>query len=291
MFNVLRWETVADSGWSIYAGVDLFSLQVLIMYIQLPNFIRQWHQQQSVQRGHGSADGKSKPNVIIFSGAGLSAESGIATFRGASTVWNNQDNARYLESYIIDQDLAGFLSFHNERRREMLAVEPNAAHYAIAGLEGVFPVRVITQNIDDLHERAGSKTIMHLHGSILHLRPHGYEGENYRSDWTGDIQIGQCDPHTHTQLRPDIVLFGEGIYGYDTSMEWLAKADIVVVVGTSLVVEPAASLLRCTHPDAQVFYVNIEELPESRLPFPGQQIIGPAGEKIPELLANLTHRY
>lgn len=255
---------------------------------QLPAFLRQWHLQHSEQRIQMVLEGTYKPNLIVFSGAGLSAESGIATFRGKSTVWNSDDNTRYLESYIIDHDLDGFLFFHNERRREMLAVEPNAAHLAIAGLEGRLPVKVITQNIDDLHERAGSQTIMHLHGSIRHLRPHGFDGEQYRSDWKEDIKAGQLDPHTHTQLRPDIVLFGESIYGYDTSMEWLAQADIVIVVGTSLVVEPAASLLRCTHPDAKVYYVNIEELPESRLPFPGQQFIGPASEKIPELLASIA---
>lgn len=257
------------------------------MYIQLPLFIRQWHHEHSVKREQARHAGRYQPNLIVFSGAGLSAESGIATFRGKTTVWNSEENARYLESWIIDHDLPGFLDFHNQRRREMLAAEPNAAHKAIAGLERKLPVRVITQNIDDLHERAGSQTILHLHGSIRHLRPHGFDGERYRSDWVDDIRIGQLDPQTKTQLRPDIVLFGESIYGYDMSMEWLAKADIVIVAGTSLVVEPAASLLRCTHPDAQVYYVNIEALPEERLPFAGQQLIGPASQKIPELLASI----
>lgn len=258
------------------------------MYSQLPLFIRQWHHEHSVKRDQTRQEGSYKPNLIVFSGAGLSAESGIATFRGKTTVWNSEENARYLESWIINRDLSGFLDFHNQRRREMLAAEPNAAHKAIAGLEGRLPVKVITQNIDDLHERAGSRTILHLHGSILHLRPQGFDGERYRSDWVDDIQVGQLDPQTKTQLRPDIVLFGESIYGYDTSMAWLAKADIVVVAGTSLVVEPAASLLRCTHPDARVYYINIEALPEARLPFAGQQLIGPASEKIPELLASFT---
>ena len=258
------------------------------MYSQLPLFIRQWHHEHSVKRDQTRQAGRYKPNLIVFSDAELSAESGIATFRGKTTVWNSEENARYLESWIINRDLSGFLDFHNQHRREMLAAEPNAAHKAIAGLEGRLPVKVITQNIDDLHEGAGGRSILHLHGSILHLRPQGFDGERYRSDWVEDIQVGQLDPQTKTQLRPDIVLFGESIYGYDTSMAWLAKADIVVVAGTSLVVEPAASLLRCTHPDARVYYINIEALPEARLPFAGQQLIGPASEKIPELLASFV---
>lgn len=257
------------------------------MYFQLPAFIKRWHWQHSNDRnGHPQTE-KYKPSIVIFSGAGLSAESGIATFRGKSTVWNSDENLRFLDSETVETDLVGFLNFHNERRREMLAVMPNDAHLALSELESFANVKVITQNIDNLHEKAGSTELLHLHGSICHLRPVGHEGESFRVNWEKDVLPGDLDPKTKEQLRPDIVLFGEQIYGSDVAMEWLAKSDIVIVVGTSLVVEPAASLLRCTHPDAQVYYVNLEPLPETRLPVPGTQLIGPATEKIPELTARL----
>ncbi len=260
------------------------------MYFQLPSFIKRWHWQHSQEKNSHQTGIAIQPSVVVFSGAGLSAESGIATFRGKSTVWNSDQNMRFLDSDIIHEDLAGFLAFHNARRREMLAVTPNAAHQALAELQQQFQVRVITQNIDDLHERAGSKNLVHLHGSILHLRPVGYEGEDHRIPWIDDIQPGQTDKKTGHQLRPDIVLFGESIYDTELAMEWLAKSDVVIVVGTSLVVEPAASLLRCTHPDAHIYYVNIEALPESRLPMPGTQLIGPATEQVPALTARLKER-
>ncbi len=263
----------------------------VIMYFQLPSFIKRWHWQHTEEKNTQQNENGLQPSVVVFSGAGLSAESGIATFRGKSTVWNADQNMRFLDSAIIQEDLVGFLDFHNARRREMLAVNPNAAHQALAELQQQFQVRVITQNIDDLHERAGSKNLVHLHGSILHLRPVGYEGETHRTPWIDDIQPGQTDHKTGHQLRPDIVLFGESIYGTDQAMEWLAKSDVVIVVGTSLVVEPAASLLRCTHPDAQIYYVNIEALPESRLPMPGTQLIGPATEQIPALTARLKEGF
>ena len=257
------------------------------MYYQLPPFIRLLHQEYSAEKEQQISIGAYRPKVVVFSGAGLSAESGISTFRGGSTVWNSAQNARFLDCEIIDEDLDGFLAFHNARRNEMLAVEPNAAHIALAQLQTTHDVQVITQNIDDLHERAGSQSILHLHGSIQHVRPVGLYGEQFRQPWEGDIAVGQTDPKTNRQLRPDIVLFGEQIYGLEQATEILAQCDVVIVAGTSLVVEPAASLLRGTHPDAAIYYVNIERLPESRLPMPGTQKIGPATEQIPALVSQL----
>lgn len=257
------------------------------MRYQLPDFVNEWQQQHTEARQNLSEPGHSVKNVVLFTGAGLSAESGIGTFRGGKTIWNVDNNQRFLEHSILSRELPGFLAFHNARRKEILAVAPNAAHRAIAELEAQCQVRIITQNIDDLHERAGSQRVLHLHGSILHLRPDGYQDEQYRIPWSDDVQPGQLDKRTNTQLRPDIVLFGESIYGYDQSMRWLAEADVVIVIGTSLVVEPAASLLACSHPDAQVYYVNLEPLPEFRLPVAGEQCIGPATEQVPSLLKKL----
>lgn len=262
------------------------------MKYQLPQFVTEWQTQHTEELRTIACDaGQYVPKVLLFTGAGLSAESGIGTFRGGQSVWNMNNNQRFLEHSIVERELDSFLAFHNARRKDILAVEPNAAHQAIAQLAHHVPVRVITQNVDDLHERAGSRQVLHLHGSILHIRPDGYQDEQYRLPWIDDLLPGQLDLRTHTQLRPDIVLFGEAIYGYDQAMKWLAQTDIVIVVGTSLVVEPAASLLTCTHPDAKVFYLNLEALPDYRFPVTGEQRIGPATEQVPELLHELFPQY
>lgn len=258
-----------------------------MMYYQLPPFVRQLHHDYSIEKSQVLQSKIRRRKIVIFSGAGLSAESGISTFRGGATIWNTEQNARFLDREIIEEDLVGFLDFHNARRREMLEAKPNAAHRAIAELEDQYDVQVITQNIDQLHEQAGSHEILHLHGSIQHTRPVGLYGEQFRLPWRKDIGVGELDPKTHRQLRPDIVLFGEQIYGIDDSTRMLAQCDIVIVVGTSLVVEPAASLLRGVHPDAEVYYVNIEHLPDIRLPIAGRQLIGPATEQVPLLTHQL----
>jgi NAD-dependent deacetylase len=257
------------------------------MKYQLPQFVTEWQEQHTAERQATTGQRQDVPHVLLFTGAGLSAESGIGTFRGEQSVWNMNNNQRFLEHSIVERELDGFLAFHNARRKDILAVAPNAAHRAIAALATQVPVKVITQNIDDLHERAGSQQVLHLHGSILHVRPDGYQDEQYRLPWNDDIQPEQLDQRTHTQLRPDVVLYGEAIYGYDQAMKWLAQADIVIVVGTSLTVEPAASLLTCTHPDAQVYYLNLEKLPKYRFPVAGEQRIGPATGRVPELLDEL----
>lgn len=224
-----------------------------------------------------------KKNIVFFTGAGISAESGIATFRGENGLWTNPKNRVFSQSQGIKADLDGFLHFHNQRRREMLGVEPSLAHRLIADLQSTYCVRVITQNIDDLHERAGSQQIVHLHGSILHMRPQGYQSEKYRLPWNEDIKKDDRCPKTGAQLRPDIVLFGERVYDYYYAREWLCNADMLVVIGTSLLVEPAASLLRCVYPKADVFYINTEQLPEDRLPIPGEQYVGTANAMMAQL--------
>ena len=130
-----------------------------------------------------------KKNIVFFTGAGISAESGIATFRGDNGLWTNPKNRVFSQSQGIKINLDGFLNFHNQRRQEMLNVEPSMAHRLIAGLQETHCVRVITQNIDDLHERAGSQNVVHLHGSILHMRPQGYQSEKYRQPWRCSIYV------------------------------------------------------------------------------------------------------
>jgi len=215
-------------------------------------------------------------NIVFFTGAGISAESGIATFRGENGLWTDPKNRIFSQFQGVKTNLEGFLSFHNQRRREMCSVEASIAHRLIADLQESHCVRVITQNIDDLHERAGSQHVVHLHGSILHMRPQGYQSEKYRLPWLHDIKSGDRCPSTGAQLRPDIVLFGERVYDYYLAREWLCSADVLVVIGTSLLVEPAASLLCCVYPRADVFYINVELLPEDRLPLIGKQYVGTA---------------
>jgi NAD-dependent deacetylase len=240
--------------------------------------------EQQMRRAHGLP---TVPNVVFFTGAGISLESGIATFRGENGLWN-QDHARqYSHASSVRSDLVGFLSFHNNRRRAILNADPNRAHQLIAELQSHVHVKLITQNIDDLHERAGSKNIVHLHGSVLHSHPIGFPHAKYQVPWSRDLAIGDRCTATGSQLRPDIVLFGERVRDYYTARHWLSQADIVIVIGTSLQVEPAASLLTCIYPFASVYYINPQPVSPVDLPFPGEQIIGGASDVLAEFLRNV----
>ena len=210
--------------------------------------------------------------LVFVTGAGISAASGIPTFRGPNGLWKQAELQRFSHSSILKTDLAGFLEFQNARRQQILASEPTLAHRLIASLQDRAQVSVITQNIDDLHERAGSQDVWHLHGSIQHTVPIGFRGDKYRKAWQGDIQLGDRCPITRSQLRPDIVLFGERLYDYYPPRKWLCEADMVVVIGTSLQVEPAASLLRYINPAAMVFYINPDSAAFTSLAFPGDQM-------------------
>lgn len=148
----------------------------------------------------------------------------------------------------MSTDLAGFSAFHNQRRQIMLEATPSQAHYLMALLQQKCTVRIITQNIDDLHERAGSREVLHLNGSIQFLVPIGFRSKKYRQPWHEDVKVGDRSPSTGSQLRPDIVLLGEKIYEYQQARRWRREADTVVVVGTSLLVEPASSLLQNINP-------------------------------------------
>jgi NAD-dependent deacetylase len=179
--------------------------------------------------------------VVIFSGAGLSAESGLPTFRDADGLWNNHS---WFELASPAQPEA-VLAFYNERRRMAWSARPNAAHLAIAALEAAYEVVVITQNVDALHERAGSSNVIHLHGELEYARGTSAEPKRYRLG--GDpIAMGQlCEDGT--QLRPDVVWFGEETRNMDEARRHLRSAGKVLVVGTSLIVQPAASLTTAAH--------------------------------------------
>ena len=192
--------------------------------------------------------------LVVFTGAGVSADSGIATFRDSDGLWANYRIEDVCTPEALVRNRAGVVEFYNMRRREVLAKEPNAGHYALAKLEEHFDVDVITQNIDNLHERAGSKRVLHLHGEVTKLRSERnpnivvpIEGWEQKLDDRGP---------DGALLRPHIVFFGESVPMFDRAVEIAAQADIMVVVGSSLAVYPAASLVRYVRPEVPVYLVD-----------------------------------
>ena len=200
-----------------------------------------------------------KKNLVILSGAGMSAESGISTFRDAGGLWDKYPvmQVASAEGYVRDPELV--INFYNERRKQLLDVEPNAGHIGLAELEKDFNVTVVTQNVDNLHERAGSTRIIHLHGELTkvcssrdpynpryvkELKPEEYEVK--MGDKAGD----------GSQLRPFIVWFGAAVPELETAVDYVEKADIFVIIGTSMNVYPAAGLLNYVPRTAEVYLID-----------------------------------
>ncbi len=181
-----------------------------------------------------------KKKIVVFTGAGISAESGIQTFRDSNGLWENYAVEDVATPRAWQKDPGLVLRFYNERRKNILAAKPNAAHLHIAAWQNDFDVTVITQNIDDLHERAGSKNVMHLHGEIFKMRSERNEALIYPID--GDIHLGDLAVDG-AQLRPAIVWFEEDVPMMEFAIRKAREADIFVVIGSSLSVYPAASLL------------------------------------------------
>ena len=192
-------------------------------------------------------------HLVVLTGAGMSAESGIKTFRGEDGLWEGHDVMQVASPKGFASNPELVLEFYNQRRRQLLQVSPNQAHLELANLEKHFKVTIITQNIDDLHERAGSTNVIHLHGELLKVR--STRDENFILDWKTDLNLGDVDKHGH-QLRPHIVWFGESVPALNDAIPIIEEADIIVVVGTSMVVYPAASLVHYAKPEAPVFVVD-----------------------------------
>ena len=192
-------------------------------------------------------------HVVVFSGAGISAESGLNTFRGPGGLWEGEPVSLVATPEGWKKDPARVLKFYNERRKAVLAAEPNAAHIALSELEDIFKVSIITQNIDDLHERAGSSNVIHLHGEILKAR--GIMDPQKTYPCRGDLTIGDKAPDG-SQLRPHVVWFGEAVPMMDVAIKAAKTADFLIVVGTSLEVYPAASLLDYVPLDSNKFLVD-----------------------------------
>ena len=225
-----------------------------------------------------------KPKIVILTGAGISAESGIQTFRGAGGLWEGHriEDVASPDGWKRDKELV--LNFYNLRRTQLLTVTPNAAHEALVELEKNYDVTVITQNVDDLHERAGSSTVLHLHGELLKVRSSLDESLVY--EWRKDLVIGdKCE--RGSQLRPHIVWFGEMVPMIEPAQRIAAKADIFIIIGTSLVVYPAAGLLHFASERSRKFLIDpyADELSAS---VPNLRIIKASATKgVPDLVRML----
>jgi NAD-dependent deacetylase len=191
--------------------------------------------------------------ITVLTGAGVSAESGLKTFRDSNGLWEGHDVMSVASPQGFAKDPVLVLDFYNQRRKQLLEVEPNAAHNSLAALEKDHEVNIITQNVDDLHERAGSTNVMHLHGELLKVR--STFDEDLILDWKTDLNVGDFCKHNH-QLRPHIVWFGEDVPLIEVAAKLVAKADIVLVVGTSMQVYPAAGLIQYAREDARCYFVD-----------------------------------
>jgi len=200
-------------------------------------------------------------HLVVLTGAGISAESGIPTFRGSDGLWEGHDIMDVASPKGWQKNPSLVLEFYNLRRKKALEVQPNDGHRILAELEGHFKVTVITQNVDNLHERAGSTDVLHLHGSLFESRSTEDEALVYPIEgW--ELKLGDtCE--LGSQLRPNIVWFGEAVPLFEPAMLLARKADVFLVVGTSLQVYPAAGLLEFVPYHAQRFVVD-PKIPEMR---------------------------
>lgn len=191
--------------------------------------------------------------VVVLTGAGVSAESGIKTFRDSDGLWEGYDVMEVASPQGFARNPELVLDFYNQRRRQLLTVQPNAAHKALAELEQHHEVTIVTQNVDDLHERAGSSDVIHIHGELLKAR--STQNEDLVLDWREDLDIGDLCENNH-QLRPHIVWFGEAVPMISIAMEVVQQADVLIIVGTSMQVYPAAGLLEFAQPDTPIYFVD-----------------------------------
>ncbi|MFI3315909.1 MAG: Sir2 family NAD-dependent protein deacetylase [Rikenellaceae bacterium] len=192
--------------------------------------------------------------IVVFTGAGVSRDSGIATFRDSDGLWDSYRIEDVCTPEALANNRAGVVEFYNIRRKELLEKEPNAGHFAIAELERYFKVAVVTQNIDDLHERGGSTDVTHLHGELRKLRSSRNENLIFPFDgWQQPLDLKAPDG---ALARPFVVFFGEDVPMFERAADIVRSADILVIVGTSLAVYPAASLVRYAGHRVPIYLVD-----------------------------------
>lgn len=229
-----------------------------------------------------------KKKLVVLTGAGISAESGIKTFRDSDGLWEGHNVMDVATPEGWHKDPALVLDFYNQRRQQLKEVQPNLGHQILAELENDFDVYIITQNVDDLHERAGNKNIIHLHGELLKVR--STKNENYILDWQEDLNFGDTDQQGN-QLRPHIVWFGEQVPALEDAITITEQADYFAVIGTSLQVYPAASLINFTPKNTPIYYIDPKpiKIPNLRNPLEVISNIASEGVRIlkEKLLVNL----
>ena len=209
----------------------------------------------------------SRKKIVVLTGAGVSAESGLSTYRDNNGLWDNYDPMQVasIQGWYADRKLV--LNFYNMQRKKLKDCRPNAAHIAIARLEDTYDVTVITQNVDNLHERAGSTKVIHLHGEATKVRPEncyndedGYSERSVIDVGYDKVSLGDLAPNG-VQLRPHIVFFGEAVPKMEKAIEEVAKADILLIVGTSMQVYPAAGLYRYASYDTPIYIIDPADVP------------------------------
>ena len=199
-------------------------------------------------------------HIVVLTGAGMSAESGIKTFRDADGLWEGHDVMEVAspQGFAANPELV--LDFYNQRRRQLFEVHPNTAHIALANLEKNYNVTIVTQNVDDLHERAGSTNVLHLHGELLKAR--STYNEMDVQDWNHDLILGDLCVKGY-QMRPHIVWFGEAVPMIEKAITICQTADILIIIGTSMQVYPAASLMHYVNPKTNIFYIDLKPAMDS----------------------------
>ena len=209
-----------------------------------------------------------KKKLVVLSGSGISAESGIATFRGGNGLWDNVPVEEICTPEGWYRNPGKVLDFYNKRRAQLDEVEPNEAHRIIVELESLFEVDVITQNVDNLHERAGSRRVLHLHGELTKVRPEDCytDRDGYSMKYVYDIgyrpvNLGETGGPRNRQLRPHIVWFGEAVPNLEQAAAIVQQADILLVIGTSMQVYPAAMLHRYASYGCKIYMIDPEDAP------------------------------
>lgn len=200
----------------------------------------------------------SKEKIVVLTGAGISAESGLKTFRDAGGLWEGHDVMEVASPQGFKRNPELVLRFYNERRKQAKEVEPNAGHYALAELEKQYEVHIITQNVDDLHEKAGSSSVLHIHGMLRQAR--SAQDPEMVIEMEGDITLGDL-AEDGSQLRPNVVWFGEEVPLIMEAAELASEADVFIIIGTSLVVYPAAGLMDFVPRSSPVYVVDPKRPP------------------------------
>ncbi len=230
-------------------------------------------------------------HLVVLTGAGISAESGLDTFRGQGGLWHGHNIYEVATPEAWRNNPQLVLDFYNERRRKLVLAQPNQAHIDLAQLQAQVKVTIITQNVDNLHGRAGSMHVLHLHGELLKVRSTHHDHLVY--DWTSDLHLGDLAADGH-QLRPHIVWFGEEVPLLPQAVAICGTADLCWIIGTSLLVYPAAGLIRSVPCDCPIWYIDPAEVNPFKLPLDGKHLYhiqSPATMGVESAISRLRNSY